>query len=162
PPDNSLTPGGSARSSGTLRSLPARFSGQCHARGIVLSAIDRYVAQRFPLQRSQVLEQLDPAHAREFSEGTLQAIVYYDLECITRYLDIVTNEACRGNPSWARLGGDVAVSNELAGVLRLAIRPDQPLLVLRRVVPVCSRFFDFGIWEVDGAGSLISIRITDF
>jgi serine/threonine-protein kinase len=152
----------SRRPSGTMRSLPARFAGHCHARGIVLSAIDQYVRERFPIQHARVIAELDPSHAREFADGTIQAIVYYDLECITRYLDIVTNQLCSGNASWARLAGESAVEGELAAVLRMASRPDLALTVLRRVVPVCSRFFDFGIWDVDGAANLVSVRITDF
>jgi eukaryotic-like serine/threonine-protein kinase len=150
------------RSSGRLRSLPARFAGQCHARGIVLSAIDQYVADRFPAQRARVLEQLDPEHAREYVERTLQAIVYYELDAITAYLELVTHGACRGNPAWARLAGETAVSGELAAVLRTALRPDRLLTVIRRVVPVCSRFFDFGIWEVDSVGNALSVRVSDF
>jgi serine/threonine-protein kinase len=150
------------RSSGSLRSLPARFAGQCHARGIVLSAVDHYVADRFPTHRERALGELDPEHSRDFSDKTLQAIVYYDLEALTRYLDVITADACRGNPGWARVAGDAAVLGELAPVLRFALKTDQPLTVLRRVAPVCSRFFDFGIWEVDGAANVVSVRITDF
>lgn len=145
-----------------MRSLPSRFAGHCHVRGIVLSAVDRYIAERFPARRAQMLERLGAAHAREFLDGTLQAIVYYDLEGVSRYLDLVTHELCRGNPTWARIAGELAVGGELAGVLRTALRRDQPLTVVRRVVPVCSRFFDFGLWEVDGSGDVPSVRVTDF
>jgi serine/threonine-protein kinase len=131
-------------------------------RGIVLGAVDQYVADRFPLERERALEELDPEHAREFTDKTIQAIVYYDLEALTRYLDIITADACRGNPGWARVAGDAAVLGELAPVLRYALRTDQPLTVLRRVAPICSRFFDFGIWEVDGTANVVSVRITDF
>jgi eukaryotic-like serine/threonine-protein kinase len=152
----------SRRASGRLRSLPSRFAGQCHARGIVLSAIDQYVQERFPGPRARVLEQLDPQHAREYVDRTLQAIVYYELDAITGYLELVTSDACQGNPAWARLAGENAATGELAPVLRIACRPDRLLTVVRRVVPVCSRFFDFGIWEVDGAGNALSVRVSDF
>ena len=149
-------------SSGKIRSLPSRFAGQCHVRGIVLSAIDQYVRERFPARRDEVIDALDPAHARDFLDGTLQAIVYYDLEAITRYLDVVTSKLSRDNPTWARVAGEAAVAGELAAVLRMAIRRDRPLMVMRRVAPVCSRFFDFGLWEVDDGAGVVSVRITDF
>ncbi len=147
-----------------LRSLPARFVGQCHARGLVLRAVDQHVSSLATAeQRQNVLEHLAPEHAREFSYGTLQAIVFYDLEAITRYLDQATSILFGDNPNWCRDAGAEAVSGELAPLLRPALRPDRPLGVLRRLGPLCSRWFDFGVWETSAeTEKLVTLRISDF
>lgn len=167
PPNSRVDPWGAtsaARSPSGLRSLPARFVGQCHARGLVLRAIDQHVAAAATeAERQRVLDQLAPEHARDFSYGTLQAIVYYDLESITRYLELSTRAIFGDNPNWCRSAGDAAVSGELLPILRPALRPDRALSVLRRVAPLCSRWFDFGLWEVSHENDrLVTLRITDF
>ncbi len=152
------------RSPSGLRSLPTRFVGQCHARGLVLRAIDQHVASVATAEdRQRVLDQLAPEHASDFAYGTLQAIVFYDLEAITRYLELSTRLLFGDNPNWCREGGEAAVSGELLPILRPALRPERALTVLRRVSPLCSRWFDFGLWDVSAeSDQLITLRVTDF
>ena len=154
----------SPRSPSGLRSLPARFVGQCHARGLVLRAIDQHFSSAATAeQRQDVLEQLAPEHARDFTYGTIQAIVFYDLESITRYLELATRAVFGENPHWCRAAGEAAVSGELAAIVRPALRPDRALTVLRRLSPLCSRWFDFGLWDVSAdRDKLVTLRVTDF
>ncbi len=145
------------------RSLPARFVGQCHARGIVLRAFDQHLVRSFgPVSRNEVIEALGPDRVEDLVQGTVQAIVYYDLDFVTRYIDRATTMLCRGNPAWCRIAGESSIEGELAQVLKMALRPDHFSTVLRRLVPVLSRLFDFGIWEVDGGEQVASIRVGDF
>jgi serine/threonine-protein kinase len=157
-------PSSAPRPSSGLRSLPPRFVGQCHARGLVLRAVDEYVAGTATAeQRQRVLDELGPEHARDFTYGTLQAIVYYDLECITRYLELSTRTIFGDNPNWCRAAGDAAVSGELSPIVRPALRPDRALGVLKRITPLTSRWFDFGVWDASQENErLVSLRITDF
>ncbi len=173
-PLEQTTPGGTRRSAdlfstprgrspASLRSLPARFEGQCHARGLALRAIDAYITRRLGTDgRARALSKLTHEQTRDFREGTIQAIVFYELEVLGRYLDAAGALFAEG-PEWCRLAGAEAVGADLAPVLRSALRPDDAGMVLRRVAPVCSRLFDFGLWEVvpDGPDS-VSVRISDF
>ncbi|MCA9594058.1 MAG: serine/threonine protein kinase [Myxococcales bacterium] len=145
------------------RSLPARFVGQCHARGIVLRAFDQYLLKSFgPVSRNGIIESLGPAAVDDLVQGTVQAIVYYDLDLVTRYIERATTNLCRGNPAWCRMAGEASVTGELAQVLKMALRPDHFSTILRRLVPVLSRLFDFGIWEVEGGEKLSTVRVADF
>lgn len=146
-----------------FRSLPARFVGQCHVRGLVLRAIDSYVTRHLGgLRREKALARLSREHSRDLGEGLLQAIVFYDLELLASYLDAASAEFPEGS-SFCRAAGVESVGGELAPVLRVALRPGEPGAVLRRVAPVCSRLFDFGLWEVTPGGpTAATIRVTDF
>jgi serine/threonine protein kinase len=151
-------------SSGRLRSLPARFAGQCHARGMVLRAVDEHVkATAGADARTALLRELGEGAAQDLLDGTTQGIVHYDLAMVTSYLDLATQRLYEKNPAWCKIAGASSVDGELSALLRTALRPDTPLLVLRRVVPLLSRLFDFGMWEVrpDGA-QRVSVRVTDF
>jgi serine/threonine protein kinase len=154
----------SPTSSSRLRSLPARFVGQCHARGLVLRAVDAYLSQNLgEARRLAVLRELDSEVCRELEQGVIQGIVYYDLSEVTAYLDQATRRLFDGNPGWCRNAGEAAVDGELSALLRTALRPDLPLMVVRRVVPLYSRLFDFGLWDVQPDGPRrLSVRITDF
>jgi eukaryotic-like serine/threonine-protein kinase len=146
-----------------VRFMPARFAGQCHARGLLLAAIDGHVARGFPEQRDQILDTLDEQHASEFRFGTLQAIVHYDLEAVTAYLERATARLYADDPSWCRAAGAAAVGTELAAVLRPALRPARPIGALRRLIPIVSRFFDFGRWETHAEReNLVCVRVADF
>jgi hypothetical protein len=142
---------------------PARFAGSPQARGVVLRTIDAYLIRTHPGERTQVLDALSQEHAREFRYGTLQAIVYYDLESITAYLEVADGRLKGSDPAWCRAAGAFAIDGELGAVMKTALRPGKPLEVLRRMVPVMSRLFDFGRWEVTStASSVVTLRISDF
>jgi len=149
---------------GRFRSLPSRFVGQCHVRGIVLRAIDEHVRKTArPEARAAVLRELGDSTADELLYGTAQGIVHYDLGVVTAYLDLATRRLFDSNPAWCKIAGAAGVDGELSALLRTALRPDTPLIVLRRVVPLLSRLFDFGLWEVRPDDSRrVCVRITDF
>jgi serine/threonine-protein kinase len=149
---------------GRMRSLPSRFVGQCHVRGLVLRAIDEHVRKTArPEARAAVLRELDDSTADELLYGTAQGIVHYDLGVVTAYLDLATRRLFDSNPAWCKIAGAASVDGELSALLKTALRPDTPLSVLRRVVPLLSRMFDFGVWEVRPDDSRrVCVRITDF
>jgi len=162
--DARVNPTPEPHSTGRFRALPSRFIGQCHVRGIVLRAIDEHVRKTArPEARAAVLRELGDSTADELLYGTAQGIVHYDLALVTAYLDLATRRLFDKNPAWCKIAGAASVDGELSALLRTALRPDSPLLVLRRVVPLLSRLFDFGLWEVrpDDARR-VSVRVTDF
>jgi serine/threonine protein kinase len=146
------------------RSVPSRFVGQCHVRGLVLKAVDDHIRAHCSAgRRLALLAELQPEHARDFLDDTLQAIVYYDLEGVTRYLDVATQALFSNDAGWCRAAGEQAVTGSLSSVLRAALRPAAASTVLRRVAPVIGRLFDFGLWEVTAEDrASMSVRITDF
>lgn len=146
------------------RSVPSRFVGQCHVRGLVLKAIDQHIRAHCSAERRlELLSKLQPEHARDLLDDTLQAIVYYDLEGITRYLDVATQELFSNDVAWCRTAGQRAVGGTLSSILRGALRSGSASTVLKRVAPVVGRLFDFGLWEVGGEdGAVTSVRVTDF
>ena len=130
---------------------------------MVLRTIDAYLTRKHPRERARVIDGLSEEHARDFRFGTLQAIVYYDLESITAYLELAENCLKGSDPAFCRAAGAAAIEGELGAAMRTALRPGKPLDVLRRLVPVMSRLFDFGRWEVTAtADSVVTLRIADF
>ncbi|MBK7585309.1 MAG: serine/threonine protein kinase [Myxococcales bacterium] len=141
---------------------PTHSSGKPEARGAVLRAIDLYTQQVFGTEaRRRVLDSLSKTEAIEFEEGTHQAIVLYDLEILNRYTRAVTQGPAMTNVGWARTAGAAAVGSELGALLRSALRPGDAPTVLRRLVPVLSRLFSFGSWELEPTPSLCVVRVSD-
>lgn len=156
-PTPSPTPGG-------VRALVgADFGRSEHVRGVVLRAVDKHVLSTFGRgPRERILQCLPKELAQEIELSALQAIVLYDLAAVNAYFDAVTNDICRSNPSWARTAGVAAVPGDLAQILRSALRPGDLPVVLRRVMPVFSRLFDFGSWEVEATTLGATMRVGDF
>jgi serine/threonine protein kinase len=138
-------------------------SSKRHARGVVLRTIDAYVKHVFGKEmRARAIGELPRDAALEFEYATLQPIVLYDLAIVTAYLAAVTRESGRGNPSWARSAGAAAVTGELGQLLRGALRPGDPAVVLRRILPVCSKLFDFGSWDLEVNDPVTTVTANDF
>jgi serine/threonine-protein kinase len=151
-------------SPGVLHRLVGADSGQTeHVRGVVLNAVDKFVQTTFGKgPRERILSTLPKEIAQELELSALQAIVLYDLAAVNAYLDGVTNDICRSNPSWARTAGVAAVKGDLAPILRSALRPGDLPVVLRRIMPVFSRLFDFGNWEVEATQLGATMRVGEF
>jgi hypothetical protein len=125
--------------------------------------VDRDVFEVFGEDaRARVLAAIPSEAAQEFQHGTLQAIVLYDVTFATSLFDVVTREVCAGNSGWSRAAGVAAVTGELRPLLRGLLRQDEVPAVVRRLIPLLSRFVDFGSWELDTTGHATTLRVTDF
>lgn len=149
---------------GAVHKLVGADSGRSeHVRGVVLRAVDKYVLSTFGRgPRDRVLGALPKEIAQELELSALQAIVLYDLQAVNAYFESVTNDICQSNPSWARTAGIAGVRGDLAQILRSALRPGDLPVVLRRIMPVYSRLFDFGNWEVEATQLGATMRVGDF
>jgi serine/threonine protein kinase len=149
---------------GAIRKLVGRDSeGGEHVRGVVLRAVDKHVLSTFGRgPRDRILAQLPKEIAQELELSALQAIVLYDLQAVNAYFEGVTIDICQSNPSWARTAGVAAVRGDLSQILRSALRPGDLPVVLRRIMPVYSRLFDFGSWEVEATQLGATMRVGDF
>jgi serine/threonine-protein kinase len=109
------------------------------------------------------LHELGDDTTQELIHGSVQGIVHYDLALVTAYFDLVSRRLHDQHTGWCKIAGTASVDGELSAFFRTALRPDRPLLVLRRVVPLVSRLFDFGVWHVQPDGAQrVSVRVTDF
>ncbi len=162
-PDTSKPFGAHTPTPSGVRALGMDLESGQHVRGVVLRAVDKHVIQTFGHgPREHVLATLPKEIAQELEYSALQAIVLYNLAAVNRYFDTVTNDICSSNPSWARTAGIAAVPGSISQILRAALRPGDLPVVLRRVVPVYSRLFDFGSWEVEATPLGATMRVGDF
>ncbi len=140
---------------------PGRIGVSRHVRGVVLRAIDQYVRQAFgDTARERVLDLMGRKRCPDLELGAVQAILPYELDTLSSYLDAVSHEFAGHSPTWARLAGGDAVKGELAPLLKHAISSDGSHTTLRRVVPLLSRFCDFGAWELELGDRAIKLQIS--
>ncbi len=131
--------------------IPTRFRGRHHVRGMVWQSLDDYLRPRTaPALRVLLLERIANPQALELLQGTIQGIVHYDLEVVSRYVELATEQLFAGDPNWCRLAGREAIHGILAGALaRNPSSPSHPLATLRRLGTLLGQLFDFGDWRVD-------------
>jgi eukaryotic-like serine/threonine-protein kinase len=147
--------------------LPARYRGRYRARAIVWQALDEYVRSRRPANlRERILYDIGNEDASDLLLGTLQGIVYCELESITQYIELATMRLFSGDPSWCRAAGREAVEGVLSAALTRSIPPTPNVVItLRRVCRILGPLFDFGEWQVDGqdqvTAAVVSISSMD-
>ena len=134
--------------------LPARYRGRYKVRAVVWQALDEYVRARRPANlRERLLTDLATEEASDLLLGTLQGIVYADLDTITLFVELATGRMFSGDVSWCRAAGRESVDGILATALSRSIPPALNVLVtLRRVCRIAAPLFDFGEWQaIEGA-----------
>ena len=134
--------------------LPARYRGRYKVRAVVWQALDEYVRARRPANlRERLLTDLATEEASDLLLGTLQGIVYADLDTITLFVELATGRMFSGDVGWCRAAGRESVDGILATALSRSIPPALNVLVtLRRVCRIAAPLFDFGEWQaIEGA-----------
>ena len=132
-----------------VRALPQRFAGRFQVRGPVLRAVDKVIADLFGLEaRDEIVAHMPAAYARDFRNGSINALVAYELEALDAYMEHATLLVVRDPGRWREIGR-VAVDGELYNVVRTLLRPTLDLAaVLRRGTSIWARLFSFGGWRV--------------
>jgi serine/threonine-protein kinase len=145
------------------RAFPPRFAGRFQVRGPVLCSVDKVIGDVFgAVARDMVVAQLPEAHAREFQDGAINALVAYKLEALDAYMERATAMLLRDAGRWREFGR-LAVDGELHNVVRTLLRPAVDTgAVVRRGVSTWARLFSFGTWQVSGApGSKVTLTIKE-
>jgi serine/threonine-protein kinase len=129
--------------------LPARYRGRYKVRALVWQALDEYLrARRPPLLRERLLFDLGTEEANDLGLGTLQGIVYCDLDTVTLYVEVATVRMFSEDPSWCKNAGREAVDGLLAVAASRSSAPTSSLLsTVRRLCRVAAPLFDFGDWQ---------------
>ena len=132
-----------------VRALPQRFAGRFQVRGPVLRSVDKVIADLFGLEaRDEIVAQMPASYARDFRNGSINALVAYELEALDAYMEHATVLVVRDPGRWREIGR-VAVDGELYNVVRTLLRPTLDLAaVLRRGTSIWARLFSFGGWRV--------------
>ena len=132
-----------------VRTLPQRFAGRFHVRGPILRSVDKVVADLFGTEaRDEIVAQMPSIYSADFRNGSINALVAYELEALDAYMEHATSLVVRDPGRWRELGR-VAVDGELYNVVRTLLRPSGDLAaVLRRGTSIWARLFSFGGWRV--------------
>ena len=141
--------GGSLGHISVVRTLPQRFAGRFHVRGPILRSVDKVVADLFGIEaRDEIVAQMPSVYSADFRNGSINALVAYELEALDAYMEHATSLVVRDPGRWRELGR-VAVDGELYNVVRTLLRPSVDLAaVLRRGTSIWARLFSFGGWRV--------------
>jgi hypothetical protein len=129
--------------------LPARYRGRFRVRAIVWQALDEYVRSRRPANlRERILYDIGGDDASDLLLGTLQGIVYCELESLTQYITLATTRLFSDDHQWCRAAGREAVDGVLSAALTRSIPPTPNVtLTLRRTCRILGPLFDFGEWQ---------------
>jgi serine/threonine protein kinase len=142
--------------------LPPRYRGRYRARAIVWQSLDEYVRARRPAHlRERVLYDIGTEAAGDLLLGTLQGIMYCDLESITQYIELTTARLFTDGHAWCRAAGRDAVDGALSTALVRSIPPSPTVeSTLRRVGRIFGPLFDFGHWQLETRENSSHIVVT--
>ncbi len=139
---------------GPLRTLPRKpfpphLVGRFQVRGPVLRSVDKVITDVFGhAVRDEVVAHMPPGYAAEFRNGSINALVAYDLEALDAYMEYATTAVVRDPTRWREFGR-LAVDGELYNVVRTLLRPAVDIGgVARRGISTWARLFSFGAWRV--------------
>jgi serine/threonine-protein kinase len=154
-PMSSMTP---------VRALPQRFAGRFQVRGPVLRSVDKVIQDLFGVDaRDEIVAQMPAVYAGDFRNGSINALVAYELEALDAYMEHATVIVVRDPGRWREIGR-VAVDGELYNVVRTLLRTTPDLAaVLRRGTSIWARLFSFGGWRVSArADGRAELHIVEF
>jgi len=140
------------------RPFPPHLVGRFQVRGPVLRSVDRVITDIFGhARRDDVVAQMPEHYAAEFRNGSINALVAYELEALDAYMEYATVAVVKDPGRWREFGR-LAVDGELYNVVRTLLRPAVDIRgVVRRGVSTWARLFSFGAWRV---GATPSGRVT--
>jgi serine/threonine-protein kinase len=147
-----------------VRSLPQRFAGRFQVRGPVLRSVDKVIEDLFGVEaRDEIVANMPSAYSGDFRNGSINALVAYELEALDAYMEHATALVVRDPGRWREIGR-VAVDGELYNVVRTLLRPTLDLAaVVRRGTSIWTRLFSFGGWRVAArADGRAELHIVEF
>jgi eukaryotic-like serine/threonine-protein kinase len=147
-----------------IRPFPEKHAGRFQVGGLVLRSVDRAIIDIYgQRERDEVVKHLPPGYAADFVQGSINAMVRYELEELDAYMELATELLLHEVERWRDLGRH-AVGGELYNVVRSLLRPspDYALLV-RRGALVWSALMCFGQWRQSTSPSgRTLLQVTDF
>ncbi len=151
PPSSRPDQPGVAESGPLAPVLPARYRGRYRARAVIWQSLDAYVRARRPANlRERILYDIGTEDASDLLLGTLQGIVYCELDSISQYIELVSLRLFDGDAFWCRSAGRDAVDGVLSAALTRSIPPTPNVAIsMRRVCRILGPLFDFGDWLVE-------------
>jgi serine/threonine-protein kinase len=147
-----------------VRPFPERFAGKFKVRGPVLRSVDRGLIDLFgQRERDEVVRHMPGRYAADFVQGSLNAMVRYDLEALDAYMELATEILLHDVERWREIGRH-AVGGELFNVVRSLLRPSPDYASLvRRGALIWAQLFSFGAWRAStGANGRALLQVADF
>jgi len=162
-PARNLPPLGPGRGP-AVRPFPERFAGKFKVRGPVLRSVDRGLVDLYgQRERDDVVRFMPPRYAADFVQGSLNAMVRYDLEALDAYMELATEILLKDVERWRVIGRN-AVGGELFNVVRSLLRPSPDYASLvRRGALIWAQLFSFGVWRASTSpGGRALLQIAEF
>ncbi|MBK8254068.1 MAG: serine/threonine protein kinase [Polyangiaceae bacterium] len=147
-----------------VRPFPERFVGRFQVRGPVLRAVDRSVVEIYgQRERDEVVKNLPAKYASDFVQGSINAMVRYELEELDAYMELATDLLLHDVERWRELGRH-AVGGELYNVVKSLLRPSPDYSsLIRRGAIVWAQLFSFGVWKAGtSAAGRTTLQIAEF
>jgi len=137
-----------------VRPFPERFAGKFQVRGPVLRSVDRAIVELYgQRERDDLVTFLPEKYSSDFIQGSINAMVRYDLEALDAYMELATALLLHDVDKWREIGRH-AVGGELFNVVRSLLRPSPDYASLvRRGVLIWAQLFSFGAWRASLSGS---------
>ncbi len=147
-----------------VRPFPERFAGKFKVRGPVLRSVDRGLVDLYgQRERDEVVRHMPAPYASDFVQGSLNAMVRYDLEALDAYMELATEILLHDVERWREIGRH-AVGGELFNVVRSLLRPSPDYASLvRRGALIWAQLFSFGSWRASTSPNGRAIlQVSDF
>jgi serine/threonine protein kinase len=147
-----------------IRPFPEKHAGRFQIGGMVLRSVDRAIVDTYGLrERDELVKHLPPKYAPDFVQGSINAMVRYDLEELDAYMEIATELLLHDVERWRPLGRH-AVGGELFNVVKSLLRPSPDYAsLLRRGALVWAPLVCFGQWRVGASPSgRTLLQVTEF
>ncbi len=147
-----------------VRPFPERFAGKFQVRGPVLRSVDRGLIDLYgQRERDEVVRHMPARYAEDFVQGSLNAMVRYDLEALDAYMELATEILLHDVERWREIGRH-AVGGELFNVVRSLLRPSPDYASLvRRGALIWAQLFSFGSWRASTSPSgRAMLQVADF
>jgi len=137
-----------------IRPFPEKHAGRFQVGGLVLRSVDRAIVDMYgQRERDEVVKHLPPKYTADFVQGSINAMVRYDLEELDAYMEVATELLLHEVERWRELGRH-AVGGELYNVVKSLLRPSADYASLvRRGALVWAPLVCFGQWRVSASPS---------
>ena len=141
--------------------LPTRFAKRFHVRGPVLRAVDVALQDVCGVKaREDVIARMPPDYGDEFSNNTINAMVWYDLDAIHAYMELASAIVVHDMATWREIGRR-SVDGELHNSVRTLLRPGDLVSTVKRGISIWSGLFSFGAWRCLTEPILV-VHVSDF
>ncbi len=147
-----------------IGSFPARLRNRFRVRGPVLRAVDEAVRERYgEIARNRIVSKLPGTWGSDLRDGSINALVSYEIEMLDAYLEIATQDVLRDPNEW-RAVGRASVDGQLGTMLRNVVKKESDgSAFARRGVAVWAKLFDFGAWNASPLAEWhVELKVSEF